>query len=102
MCALPASPFVQRTVCAGPDAEADRIEADVRAVASPCIRIATAPAPRAAAAGSSRAGGDAAAEPEHPAPGQDHSATRASSAAGTCQSTTWACGTSTPGWPALK
>src|SRR5690606_32503936 len=38
----------------------------------------------------------------HHAPArQDHFATSDSSAAETCHNTTWTCGSSTPGWPAL-
>jgi len=38
---------------------------------------------------------------QHAPARQDHCATLASSAAATCHSTTWTCGSSTPGWPAL-
>src|SRR5262245_14427610 len=80
------------------DEEADGIEPHFRAVGAPLH----------ADVNRSRGEKRGARKDKPCAPSQNHAArnrhfaTRASSAWGTCQSTTCACGFSTPGWPALK
>src|SRR5687768_11282730 len=87
---------------AGLNEQADRLEPDQRAVfvtAHRNIDCFRAPGRRDP---EGQSGEDTPADPQYVTPGERHCATRASSAAGTCHSTTWACGFSTPGWPALK
>src|SRR3546814_3530090 len=82
------------------DPDADRVEPDHRAVAAATHRdLHHALGPGSDGPAEGKGGGQAATEPEQCAPGRCHLATRASSA--TCQRTMCACGTSTPGWPAL-
>ena len=78
------------------DPEARRANQTCAPSPRPCMTISSTAAARTRARGGEQRGGAGQQGP----PRQRHCATRVSSA--TCQSTTWACGFSTPGCPALK
>ena len=83
------------------DVDAERVEPDVRAV---CLAPHGDLDDLSASAGrrpDDEGGEETPAGLDHAPARKDHWATLASSDAGTCHSTTWTCGSSTPGWPAL-